>query len=95
MLIHQLALNGANVGLDLLFVPVLGLGVQGVAAASVLAEYGAVGLGLSFVHFHLRALPGPGHPVTLLEPLALRALTLGAWLPRLERTLATPGPGAA
>lgn len=74
VLIHQLALNGANVGLDLLFVPVLGFGVEGVAAASVLAEYGAVGLGLLLVRRHLRVLPGLGHRVTVLEPLALGAL---------------------
>jgi MATE family multidrug resistance protein len=74
VLVHQLALNGVNVGLDLLFVPVLGFGVEGVAAASVVAEYGALALGLALVRVPLRALPRSGHPVTLLEPLALRAL---------------------
>jgi len=74
VLIVQLALNGTNVALDLLFVPVLGFGVEGVALASVIAEYAAVGVGLILVHRRLRALPGLARPVTLLEPGALRAL---------------------
>ena len=74
VLMVQLLLNGTNVVLDLLFVPVLGLGVEGVALASVLAEFTAVGFGLWLVSRRLRALPRSGHRVTLLEPTALRAL---------------------
>ena len=74
VLIVQLLLNGTNVGLDLLFVPVLGLGVEGVALASVIAEFTAIGVGLWLVARRLRQLPRPGHPITLLEPTALRAL---------------------
>ena len=70
----QLVLNGTNVLLDLLFVPVLGWGVEGVALASVIAECAALAVGLVLVERRLRDLPGPGHPVTLLEPGALRAL---------------------
>ena len=46
VLVLQLVLNGTNVVLDLLFVPVLGYGVEGVAWATLLAEYLAAGLGL-------------------------------------------------
>lgn len=55
---HQVALNGINVTLDLLFVPVLGLEVAGVATASVIAEYAAVGIGLVLVKRRLAELPG-------------------------------------
>ncbi len=40
-LVLQLVLNGTNIVLDLLFVPVLGMGVPGVARATLIAEYGA------------------------------------------------------
>lgn len=40
----QLAINGTNIVLDLVFVPGLGWGVQGVAAATLIAE----GVGLAF-----------------------------------------------
>jgi len=74
VLVVQILLNATNVALDLLFVPVLGFGIEGVAAASVIAEFTAVGAGLWLVGRRLRALPRPGHPITLLEPAALRAL---------------------
>jgi len=74
VLILQLLLNGTNVGLDLLFVPGLDLGVEGVAAASLIAEYTAVGTGLWLVARRIRELPGRERFVTLLEPAALRAL---------------------
>jgi len=74
VLLVQLALNGTNVLLDLLFVPGLGLGVQGVAAASVIAEYTAVAVGLWLVMRRIRELPGHEQFVTLFEPAALRAL---------------------
>ena len=45
-LVLQLALNLTNLVLDLLFVPVLDLGVPGVAWATLIAEYGAAALGL-------------------------------------------------
>ncbi|MEM7258908.1 MAG: MATE family efflux transporter [Pseudomonadota bacterium] len=46
VLIFQLFLNVLNILLDLLFVPVLGWGIQGVAYASVVAEYSALALGV-------------------------------------------------
>ncbi|MBW7922230.1 MAG: MATE family efflux transporter [Rubellimicrobium sp.] len=46
VLVTQLAMNGTNVALDLWFVLGLGLGVEGVAWASLVAEWSGVGLGL-------------------------------------------------
>ena len=46
-LIHLIFLNGVNIILDVLFVVGLGWGVAGVAAASVIAEYGGFLLGLA------------------------------------------------
>ncbi len=74
VLLVQLLLNGTNVGLDLLFVPVLGWGIEGVAAASVAAEYAAVAGGLALLAYRLDRLPGRERFVTLFEPAALRAL---------------------
>lgn len=44
----QLVMNGANIGLDLLFVLHLGWGVEGVAFATFLAEWSGLALGLWF-----------------------------------------------
>ena len=44
----QLAMNGLNIGLDLLFVPVMGWGVNGVATATLIAEWSGLALGLWF-----------------------------------------------
>lgn len=74
VLLHQLVLNGINVGLDLLFVPVLGLGIKGVALASVIAECTAAGLGLALVAASLRPLARPGPARRLLDAASLRAL---------------------
>lgn len=74
VLLLQLVLNGTNVALDLLFVPVLGWGVEGVALASIIAECVALVLGLVLIRRRLHDLPGLNHPATLLEPAALRAL---------------------
>ncbi|SMY09929.1 MATE family efflux transporter [Flavimaricola marinus] len=46
VLVLQVWMNGLNVGLDLWFVLGLGWGVQGVAAATFLAEWTGLGLGL-------------------------------------------------
>lgn len=46
VLLIQLLMNGVNIGLDLWFVLGLGWGVQGVAFATFLAEWGGVVLGL-------------------------------------------------
>ncbi|MFB9148464.1 MATE family efflux transporter [Roseovarius ramblicola] len=44
----QVLMNGVNVALDLWFVLGLGWGVEGVARATVIAEWGGLGLGLWF-----------------------------------------------
>lgn len=46
VLVLQLWINGVNVGLDLWFVLGLGWGVEGVATASLIAEWSGLGLGL-------------------------------------------------
>jgi len=55
----QLTLNCINILLDLVFVPVLGWGVAGVAAATLIAEYSTLVLGLLLIarHFKHRHLP--------------------------------------
>ncbi|MGE4221306.1 MAG: MATE family efflux transporter, partial [Alphaproteobacteria bacterium] len=56
-LIIQFTANGINIVLDLLFVFGFGWDVAGVAAASVIAEYSGLALGLFFVLRRLRTLP--------------------------------------
>ena len=57
-MILLIATNGVNIGLDLLFVLGFGWGVAGVAAATVVAEYGGAALGLWLVVRRLGHLPG-------------------------------------
>ena len=54
----QLLMNGINVGLDFLFVFELGLGVTGVAWASLAAQYIALGIGLTLARHILANAPG-------------------------------------
>ncbi|NKB63221.1 MAG: MATE family efflux transporter [Gammaproteobacteria bacterium] len=51
----QIVLNLTNIGLDLLFVPVLELGVQGVAWATLIAEYTAALTGIFLLRKRLAA----------------------------------------
>jgi len=53
-----LAINLTNIALDLLFVIVLGMDVDGVALASVIAEYTGLALGATFALRELRRHPG-------------------------------------
>jgi len=53
-----LAINVTNIVLDLVFVLVLGMTVDGVAAASVIAEFTGVTVGLLFVMRELKRHPG-------------------------------------
>ena len=53
-----LTINVTNIVLDLLFVVGLGLNVDGVALASVIAEYAGLGLGVTFAVRELRRHPG-------------------------------------
>ncbi len=57
-LITQVAMNGANIVLDIWFVLGLGWGVEGVAWATLLSEVGAVGLGLALARRDLARLGG-------------------------------------
>ena len=67
-----LATNIINICLDLLFVVVLGMAVEGVAAASVIAEYAGVLVGIVFVLRELKRHPGhwPTHKLTAIREYA-------------------------
>lgn len=74
VLLLQILLNGLNVLLDLVFVLGLGMTADGVAAATVLAEYAALAAGLLCLRRPLASLPGRLLRGTLLEPAELRRL---------------------
>jgi len=69
-----LLVNLVNIVLDLYFVLGLGMGVRGVALASVIAEFCGLGLGLWLVRRTLRDWPGRWQRGLLLAPAALRRL---------------------
>jgi len=69
----QLAMNGLNIGLDLLFVPVLGWGVEGVAIATLIAEWSGLALGLWFCRDAL-GVPGFRDRPRVLDRARLRHL---------------------
>ncbi len=71
ILVIQLVMNGTNIGLDLLFVPVFGWGVQGVAAATVIAEITGALLGLWYCRTAFAAAPWTDR-VRLLDPAKLK-----------------------
>jgi len=54
VLATQVVLNGLNIGLDVLFAAVLGLGVEGIALGTVLAEWSTLIFGLLLVRRLLR-----------------------------------------
>ncbi len=65
-----LVINLTNIALDLLFVLVLGMKVDGVAAASVVAEFAGLATGAAFAFVELRRRGGhldPAHLTTLRE----------------------------
>jgi len=70
-LVLQVALNGINIALDLLFVAGLGYTIGGVAAASLIAEIAAAGLGLGLCAHLLRRTGGSWSRARLLERTAL------------------------
>ena len=67
----QLVLNLSNIGLDILFVPILGLGVAGVAWATLLSEYLAMAFGFfllkDILHSAIRS--GTKQTVLALGPM--------------------------
>jgi MATE family multidrug resistance protein len=70
----QVTLNLINVALDLFFVVGLGWGVEGVALASLLAEFGAMLLGFAIVAGALPRIGGVWRRQRVLDPERLRAL---------------------
>ena len=73
-LLLQVALNGLNIVLDLVFVLGLGWTVEGVAAASVLAEMAAAALGLTLCGRRLKRLGGRWSGARLRDPERLLAM---------------------
>lgn len=71
-LIHQLALNGVNIVLDLVFVLGFGWGVTGVAAATALADVFAVIVGVLLALPVLRRLGGAFVREKIMETAKLR-----------------------
>ena len=74
MLLLQVTLNGLNIVLDLVFVLGFGWGVEGVALASLLAEYTAVLLGLVIIARALKVEGGSWRPELIRSPERLIAL---------------------
>ncbi len=70
----QLVLNGVNLVLDLLFVVGFGWGVEGVAAASLVAEIVALAVGLAVVAVIVRRMGGRLRLALLRDAAAFRRL---------------------
>jgi len=73
VLMIQVVMNGVNVGLDLWFVLGLGWGVEGVARATVIAEWGGLALGLWFCRDAF-ALPAWRDRARVFDPVRLRVM---------------------
>jgi MATE family multidrug resistance protein len=73
-LVLQLFMNGLNIVLDLVFVLGLGWGVEGVAAATLIAEYAALGLGLLLVAKRLGMLPAGIATARILDGARFRRM---------------------
>ena len=73
-LVLQIVVNGVNIALDLLFVVGFGWGIEGVAAATVIAELVGLALGLIFVSQSLHVLAGRWRRDAILQPEALIAM---------------------
>lgn len=70
----QIWLNLVNIVLDLLFVLSFGWGVEGVAIATLIAEYSALALGLYLMRRQWRRLNPHAKPSRLLDPYRLKEL---------------------
>lgn len=88
LLVVQVALNGLNIGLDVLFAGAWGMGAQGVALGTALAEWFGLALaGWMVIRvLRLRGLWGPVDRAALLDGAALRGL-FAAQLDIMLRTL--------
>jgi MATE family multidrug resistance protein len=73
-LVIQVSNNGLNIVLDLWFVLGLGWGIEGVALATVIAQYGGAVLGLAFVLRHLGVIGGKWQRAKILDARALAEL---------------------
>ncbi|MBU0725770.1 MAG: MATE family efflux transporter [Alphaproteobacteria bacterium] len=73
-LLIQLAMNLVNLVLDLLFVLGWGWGVEGVAAASVIAEYAGLVIGLLFARRLLADMGGRFQQARILDAARLRRM---------------------
>ena len=73
-LIVQVTMNGINIVLDLWFVFGLGLGVEGVALATLISEVGAVALGAWLMTRSLRSIGGTWRRQRIIDRARLRRL---------------------
>mgnify|MGYP006426063083 FL=1 len=73
-LIHQIFMNGINIILDLVFVMGLDMGVEGVAYATLIAEYGAAVLGFWLVRRNLAPMAGRLHLEQVRNPIQMRRM---------------------
>ena len=73
-LLLQLVMNGLNIALDIVFVMGLAWGVEGVAGATVIAEYVAVGLGLVLASRRLAAMGGGQAGARILDGARTRRM---------------------
>lgn len=73
-LLLQLVMNGLNIALDIVFVMGLAWGVEGVAGATVIAEYVAVGLGLVLASRRLAAMGGGQAGARILDGARIRRM---------------------
>ncbi len=73
-LIVLLVTNGSNILLDLLFVVVFKMDVQGVALATVIAEYLGLGIGILLVRRELSGHKKLGSGLALLDPAKFRRM---------------------
>jgi multidrug resistance protein, MATE family len=70
----QLFSNGLNIMLDLLFVLGFGWDVEGVAAATVIAEYLAIGLAFWFIRRRLASIPAGKGRTRVLDMMRIRRM---------------------
>ena len=70
----QLFANGLNIALDLLFVFVFGWGVEGVAVATVIAEFLAIGLAFHLIRKRLAVLPHGQGRTKVLDWVRIRRM---------------------
>lgn len=75
-LILVITTNLCNIVLDLLFVVILQMDINGVALASVLAEYFGLGIGIFMLARELKKYPGPGKWAQVFNKTKLKKILL-------------------